>query len=115
MHERRKEKRVLFYSHIEIIDQESGQVIGKLLDASAKGLRMQGSQQIDLFDHVSMQLRMPEKILGRNTISMIAECIWSRPAPDDSQYRQSGFEIYEISQQDSSMLIGLLLEAEKKD
>ena len=112
MHERRKEKRVSIYSHVDVIDREYDEKIGILIDISPKGLRVKGPEPIEVSDHVKIRLRLPERIFGKKAIDLVAECMWSNP-DTDPQYWQSGFEFYDVSQEDSGAIIGLIIETEK--
>ncbi len=114
MDERRKEKRTLVYSHVDVINKDYDEKVGMLVDISPKGLCIKGEAQIDVDEYFNLLLRLPDKIFGKKTISAIARCVWSQRAADP-YYWSSGFEFFEVSQDDRSAIIGLILESEKTD
>jgi len=114
MQERRKEKRIsIIRKDVDILDRDYNEKIGTLVDISPKGLRMRGPESFEVDDQLNLQLRLPERILGRNSINLVAECVWCKP-DENPNYWLSGFEFYSVSQDDSSVIIGLILETEKK-
>jgi hypothetical protein len=114
MDDRREEKRTAVYSHIDVINKDYDEKIGTLVDISPKGLRIKSEEQIDVNEYLNLLLRLPDKIFGKRTISLIAQCVWSQ-RDTDPIYWSSGFEFFEVSQDDRSAILGLILEAEKID
>ena len=112
MDERRKEKRTSIYGHVDVINRDYDEKVGTLIDISPKGLRIKGEEQIEVNEYFNLLLRLPDKIFGKRTITVIAQCVWSQRTAD-TYYWLSGFEFFEVSQDDRSAIIGLILEAEK--
>jgi len=112
MDERRHEKRTAVYSDIDVINKDYDEKIGALADISPKGLRIEGDEQIEVDAYLNLQLRLPEKIFGKRTISLVGRCVWSQRNTDADGW-SSGFEFFEVPQDDRSAIIGLILEAKE--
>jgi c-di-GMP-binding flagellar brake protein YcgR len=109
MPERRREERTLINSHIQVENDEFDEKMGVLVDISPRGLRIRGEEPVEINEDIKLRLCLPEKILGKRTIRPTAVCVWSKPDSESGQWI-SGFEFYRVSQQDSSLIIGLILE-----
>lgn len=112
MDERRTEKRTAVYSHIDVVNKDYDEKMGTLVDISPKGLRVKGEERVEVNEYYNLLLRLPDKIFGKRTISLVAQCVWSQ-LDADPNYWLTGFEFFEVSQDDRSAVIGLILEAEK--
>ena len=112
MQERRKEERTSVNSIFEVEDAYYKDKLGNLVDISPKGLRIRGSEQIDVNDELRLRILLPMRIFGKNKIDITAVCVWSKP-DSDAQYWLSGFEFYRVSQEASNLILGLILETKK--
>ena len=110
--ERRKEKRTSIDGIFEIEDEYYKEMLGTLVDISPKGLRIKGKEPIEVNDEVRLRISLPEMILGQNSVSVTAVCVWSKPDSESSTWF-SGFEFYRVSQKASSLILGLILETSK--
>lgn len=113
MDERRREKRTPVELDIDVIDWKYNEIVGKLIDISPRGIRVRGEEPIELYDEIHIQLNLPMRILGKKSVNAVAVCMWSKPDEDDSSLHDSGFEFHQVSQEDSSVIIGLIMELEK--
>ena len=112
MPERREEKRISVAERIDVINENYNEKIGTLVDISPKGLRINGPEEMPLDEDMHLCLRLPTQILGKRTIRVVAVSVWSKREPEQENW-QSGFEFYRVSEHDSSLIIGLILEIQK--
>ena len=112
MEERRKEKRTSIAGRIDVVDVQYDENIGTLVDISPKGLRLKGAEPIEAYDQLKLQLGLPDRIFGKKTIDVVAICMWCEPDAEENRWL-CGFEFSNVSQEDSSTIIGLILETEK--
>ena len=107
--ERRKEGRTPIALSIDVEDEYFNEKIGKLVDISPKGLRTIGPDPIEVNDELKLCLHLPEQILGKRTIRLTAECVWSMQEPETGHWL-NGFEFSSVSEHNSSLIIGLIME-----
>ena len=112
MQERRKEKRTSITAVFEVEDAYHDDKIGTLVDISPKGLRIKGDEPIEVNDELRLRIHLPMRILGKNSIGVTAVCVWSKPDAATEKWL-SGFEFYRVSQEASSLILGLILETQK--
>ncbi len=114
MEERRTEERAAIGSTVEVEDEYFDEKLGTLVDISPRGLRLVGDEELELNVDYRLRLRLPEQILGKRTIRLVAMCVWSRLEPDTGKW-QNGFRFTRVSDKDSSLIIGLILETKGTD
>ncbi len=100
--EQRRKNRVTIPEHPTILDAHSGKPIGQLVNLSADGLMIAGTQAIRC-SHVC-QMRIPLFREGQQLeIRVGAESLWSEDA-NDSGTHWTGFQIIDISPEDQAIL-----------
>lgn len=100
--DQRCKNRVSIPEHPTIRDAHSGKAIGQLVNLSAGGLMIAGSQHIDC-NHVC-QMRIPLVKDNRQVeIRVGAESLWSEDT-NDSGTHWTGFQIIDISPEDQLIL-----------
>jgi c-di-GMP-binding flagellar brake protein YcgR len=109
MQERRKETRISIGHTVDVLDADYGEVIGKLVDISPKGLRIRGPEPVETCTELRLQLRLTERIFGHTTIGLAAVCVWSRPDEESGRYL-NGFEFSRVSQEAGNLILGLILD-----
>ena len=114
MEERRQEERTAIGGSIDVEDEYFNEKIGTLVDISPRGLRMKGVEPVEVNVDYRLRLRLTEQILGKKTIRVVAVCVWSQQDPG-SEIWQSGFHFKRVSENDSSLILGLVLETKRTD
>jgi hypothetical protein len=97
---------------IDVMLARYDEKLGKLIDISPTGLSIRGDEPVEVFDQINLELRLKERILGKKTITVTAVCMWCEQDADPRCWL-SNFEFYEISQEDRSAIIGLILGVKK--
>ena len=86
----RKLKRHQLSSVVEIYDRVSGQHIGRLVNIHAEGLMIVGATPLQDDKLYQLELRLPEEINARTTISIGVDCLWTRSAEQDKMHWTGG-------------------------
>ena len=96
-HERRKfERRNLSY-YLPILDNDSQQVIGHLVDISPIGLMIDCKRNIPSGQNFNLRLDLMENVAGKAFIEFVARCRWCRSDNIQPFLYNAGFEIVTIS------------------
>ncbi len=100
--QRRKAPRreVYYYLMLRHLD---GDEFGRLIDASALGLRAAHKDAVEVGETLTLAVHGPEELDDRRAINVRASCRWSRRAPSGKGYL-SGFSFEELAQDDLAVL-----------
>ena len=100
--DQRRRNRVSIPDHPQVMDAHSGALIGQLVNLSAGGLMIAGTQCIRC--HTVCQMCIP-LVVGdsRMEIRLGAESLWCEDA-NDSGMHWTGFQIIDISPEDRKIL-----------
>ena len=110
MEERRREARTAIHQTITVEDEVYKEALGTLADISPRGLRVSG-EPAEVGDEMRLSLVLPEPIFGKHSISVTALCVWCRQEEGTNQWL-SGFEFSQVSREDTSLILGLILESQ---
>jgi hypothetical protein len=105
--EKRKKKRTHLIDYLEIIDSESGSVIGHLADISPQGIMMVGQEPIEVNKDFSFRLQLPATFTDPNMIDFKAHSLWCKKDVNPEFY-VSGFNFSEISADEIKILTDLI-------
>lgn len=104
----RKRKRPIYY--LKLINQETQNLAGGIIDISPSGLRLSGTEPYEHDSLTQFSLSLPDSIEGEKQITIKARNIWSqRDARGDFyDYYTSGFRLEDITIDDISSIEGSL-------
>jgi PilZ domain len=105
--EKRKKKRTHLIDYLEIIDNDSGSVIGHLADISPQGIMMVGHKPIALNKDFSFRLQLPASFTDSDVISFRAHSLWCKKDVNPEFY-VSGFNFSEIADDEIKILTDLI-------
>ncbi len=89
-----KRRHLIYY--LEVFDDESGELIGHLVDLTVSGLQLVSREEIATGRNVNLRMSLPEECcLGRQVVFQ-AECMWSGPDVNPEFY-VAGFSVPELS------------------
>ena len=102
----RKRKRPIYY--LKLINQESQDLAGGIIDISPTGLRLSGTEPYEHDSLTHFSLSLPDSIEGERQVIVKARNIWShRDARGDFyDYYTSGFRLEGISMDDINVIEG---------
>jgi len=104
MHERRKQKRRNLSYYMPVIDPQSEQIMGHLVDISLQGLMMDSQQALPLNQDYQLRLNVTADVSDRNAIEFIARVKWCRPDAIEPYLFDIGFQIIKISGPDAEVV-----------
>lgn len=92
---------------LTIFDMHTGEPIGKVLDMSAQGMKLESDGPVDVNHIYYCRLPLANKIQGRKEIFFDAECRWCRKIDDTERYT-SGYKLRFPSQKDAETIKNIL-------
>ncbi len=107
MEERRHDDRRHFELQVEIYDLHSGVRLGRLADLSDHGFMLFWETPIEADSVLQFRLVPASPLEGVESITLGADCLWSRPVSDE-QHGWAGFHIIDIADDQSEALAILL-------
>jgi hypothetical protein len=110
MQERRQSPRRRLQKKLSIINLNSDETIGELVDINPEGMLITSTAVIKLNHSMEMRLLLPVKIFGKSFLDVEARCMWTRQENDNTGFHQCGFEFTEVAPQDVGIIIGLIME-----
>jgi hypothetical protein len=100
---RRLERRDLSY-YLPVMDNNTQQVIGHLVDISPVGLMMDSKMPVPTNLKYSLRLDLMEDIAGKAILEFIAVSKWCRPDSIQPYLYNAGFEITNIAPDDYEVI-----------
>ncbi|HEC16633.1 MAG TPA: PilZ domain-containing protein [Sedimenticola sp.] len=96
MRNKRKTPRKSPAERIEVVDVNSGDIIGCLANISSGGLMLVGAASIAPGTLFQLQISLPTPVDGTQTVEFGVECLWCQQAKGRRNY-WSGMQIIDIS------------------
>lgn len=98
--ERRRYKRKNLSYYLPIIDNDTEQVLGHLVDISPVGIMIDCKHNIPSGQSFNLRLDLMENMSDRASIEFAAQCKWCRFDKIQPYLYNAGFEIKDISEAD---------------
>lgn len=95
----RRLKRFKLSADVDVVDREGQKHLGRLANVNAEGLMIIGDYVFQEDKLYQIDLKLPEGYEGVESISLEIDCLWTRPAQEDSNINWSGFSIVDVSDQ----------------
>ncbi len=102
--ERRKFKRKSLSYYLPILDNDTEQVLGHLVDISPIGLMIDCKRNIPSGQQFHLRLDLMEGIAEKPEVEFTGECKWCRSDKIQPYLYNAGFQITEISEEDLSVI-----------
>ena len=103
----RKNKRAHLFDYLEILDQETGSVIGHLADLSPQGIMLISREPFDVKAEISFSLKLPESFSEHKMINFKGRVLWCKKDVNP-EYYMSGFKFCEIGDNEINTLNNLI-------
>jgi hypothetical protein len=100
----RKFKRRHLIYYLEIFDDESGDLLGHLVDLTVNGLKMVSREEIKTGRNIRLRLMMPEEYCQDRQVVFDAKSMWCRPDVNP-EFHATGFSAPELSQETRKMFM----------
>jgi hypothetical protein len=107
MEDRRQHDRRHLGLQIEAYELHSGERLGRLADLSAEGFMLFCEKPIETDSVMQFRLVPARPLEGIESVSLGADCLWSRPG-GDSQNGWAGFQIIDMAS-DQALALEILL------
>ncbi len=88
---------------VKVMDTESGQVIGRVVDITADGLMMVGSINLEIGRVFSLRIVLPRMTDGKMDIAVQAETVWCKQ-DTNPKFFQTGFRFHNLLGNDGFLL-----------
>lgn len=109
MNDKRKENRTEVKGNVDILNDQNGEDLGKLINISPRGMGIKSEVEHKVGKEHEMMLILDKAIFGIKRIFVDAECVWSKKDPDSPLYL-SGFEFTHVSAEDANIILGFIME-----
>jgi len=73
--------------NVKVLDQESGKVLGRVVDITADGLMLVVSDRIEVGRHFDFRIILPRIVDGKMDIEVTAEAVWCKQDTNPSFYK----------------------------
>lgn len=94
--EKRKSKRWYLIMYLRVHDQDTGELLGHIVDINKEGMRLVSDNPIPSNQHFRLWVDVPKDSASRQRIELDAESLWS--ARDiNPDFCDTGFRIHNIS------------------
>lgn len=101
--QKRKQARKSLMYYLEVIDMDSNQLLGRLVDVTTNGLLMVGESELAANTRYRISITLPEKLADKETITLNARCVRSQKDPH-SRYYYSGLQFEKVDPDDADII-----------
>ncbi len=102
--ERRKYKRRNLSYYLPIVDSNTEQVIGHLVDISRVGIMIDCKKSIPSGQNFDLRLDLMENVGDKASVEFVAQCKWCRSDKVQPYLYNAGFAIINISEADAEII-----------
>ena len=102
--ERRKLNRRNVSYYLPVMDDNTKQVVGHLIDISPTGLMMDSKIPVPTNLRYNLRIDLMEDIAGKAIVEFDAVSIWCRPDPIQPYLYNAGFQIVNIGPEDVEVI-----------
>jgi hypothetical protein len=100
MQERRTTKRIKISYYVPVVNAESYDQLGILLEITPRGLLVDSEKMLPIDKEFRLRLDLTDQSFNSPFISFMAKTKWVRPDRIEPNYFNIGFEITQISKSD---------------
>lgn len=88
-----KRRHLVFY--LQVFDEDSDRLLGKLVDITTRGMMLLGGEPTEEGRAFRLRMALPSRIAGRETLTFSARSVWCRPDVNP-EYHLAGFEFQDL-------------------
>ena len=104
MSERRNHPRRYLKSYLQVLDGNTSDIIGHIVNISIDGAMMISEKPISKGTSLQLRLVLPEQFEGNETIDIHSQSVWCLPDRFNPELFASGFKIETINQPDETFI-----------
>jgi hypothetical protein len=109
MIDKRKTSRKIADEVLEVADQITGTIVGRVVNISAEGLMLLSEEPIVTGSVYQLKMELPSSESDSKSIAFGAEAVWSMEATQPESF-WTGFRIIDISSDDVILIDDLIME-----
>ena len=107
MSEKRKHKRIPLHYYLKVLESNSEEHIGYLIDVSEEGFKLLSEDHIPKGSKLDCSLQLPDDLDGREEISFTAKSCWTGKDVNPDYY-VSGFHIDDIEPDGVKVILSII-------
>jgi hypothetical protein len=104
MEEKRRYKRRSLAYYMLVVDANTEESIGRLIDLTSDGFLMDSTKQLPVAQVFHMRVETMADVTEKNFITFTARCQWCMPDAIEPNMYDAGFQITEIALEDAEIL-----------
>jgi hypothetical protein len=108
MHDKRKLKRRQLGVNLEMIDINTRQPLGRIVDLTTEGLMMVSSKPLDPGTFVQVRISLPEPVVGKKHLDLDMESVWGR-RDINPDLHITGFQFLDPREESLQAIVGLMV------
>jgi len=109
MVEQRRLPRKIADEVLEVSDQFTGAIVGRVVNITVEGFMLLSEEPIKTGSVFQLDMLLPRLVKGHSKISFGAESLWSSESSDDKTY-WTGFHIIDISDEDTLIIDQMIMD-----
>lgn len=98
--ERRKRDRRTFSHYMRLMHENTGELVGHLVDISQEGFRLESLKPIALNTDYPLRIELPSDIANKSFMVFVARSRWCRPDRIDPTLFDVGFQVVDMNPND---------------
>ncbi|MGE0082909.1 MAG: PilZ domain-containing protein [Desulfococcaceae bacterium] len=114
MPNQRKAKRRHIIYYLRVLDRNTGQLIGQLVDITTEGIKLISENPVDPETFLQLRMLLPDEINRKSEISFDVESMWCK-RDINPNFFSIGFEFVDISQEDINIIKNLIYDFSFRD
>ena len=107
MFEKRNLKRRHLIYYLRIMDQETNELLGHLVDITSEGIMVISESPLELNKVFRLRMMLPKEIIGKEALEFSAQSLWAKKDinPD---FIDTGFKLIDLNEADASRVDQLI-------
>jgi hypothetical protein len=110
MKDRRKSERKHTRFTADLLDDASGEYIGRVVNVTPEGMMVESDQPMDIDGIYRFRLPLPEPMNGRTELSLNGHCLWCHRGRNPAYY-YSGMELTNVAHDDARTIEMMIRDA----
>ncbi|MBI9050985.1 MAG: PilZ domain-containing protein [Anaerolineaceae bacterium] len=100
MFEKRNLKRRHLIYYLRIMNRDTNELLGHLVDITAEGIMVISENQLEINKNFNFRMMLPKEIVGKEMLEFSAKSLWSKKDINPDFY-DTGFKIDDMTEADS--------------
>jgi hypothetical protein len=101
--ERRGRERRTFSHYMRLMNENTGELVGHLVNISPQGFRLESLRSIPLNTDYPLRIELPSELTDKPYMVFIARSRWCHPDRIDASLFDAGFEVIDMTPGDTEI------------